>query len=56
MKAPWLGLALGAVLKRGRGESRQTSGVEELASEETSYAPLCERVLLPMSKIVVVLP
>ena len=56
MKAPWLGLARGAVLKRGRGESRQISGVEELASEETSYAPLCERVLLPMSKIVVVLP
>ena len=55
-KAPWLVLALGAVLKRGRGESRQISGVEELASEETSYAPLCERALHPMSKIVVVLP
>ena len=56
MKALWLGLARGGVLKRGRGESRQISGVEELASEETSYAPLCERVLLPMSKIAVVLP
>ena len=56
MKAPWLVLARGEVLRMGRGESRQISGVEELASEETSYAPLCERVLLPMSKIVVVLP
>ena len=56
MKALWLVLARDAVLRRGRGESQQISGVEELASEETSYAPLCERVLLPMSKIVVVLP
>ena len=55
-KAPWLVPARGEVLMKGRGESRQISGVEELASEETSYAPLCERVLLPMSKIVVVLP
>ena len=31
VKAPWLGLALGAVMRMGRGESRQTSGVEELA-------------------------
>ena len=54
VKAPWLGLGRGAVL--GREESRLIFGVEELASEETSYAPLCERVLLPMSKIVVVLP
>ena len=56
MKAPWLVLARDAVLRRGRGESQQISGVEELASEETSCAPLCERVLLFMSKIVVVLP
>ena len=56
MKAPWLVPARGEVLMKGRGESRQISGGEELASEETSYAPLCERVLLPMSKIVVVLP
>ena len=56
MKAPWLVLARGGVSKMGRKESRQISGVEELASEETSCAPLCERVLLPMSKIVVVLP
>ena len=56
MKAPWLGLAPGGASKMAREESRQISGVEELASEETSYAPLCERVLLPMSKIVVVLP
>ena len=46
MKAPWLGLGRGAVL--GREESRLIFGVEELASEETSYAPLCERVLSPM--------
>ena len=56
VKAPWLGLAPGGVSKMAREESRQISGVEELASEETSYAPLCERVLSPMSKIVVVLP
>ena len=40
MKALWLGLARDYVLMRGREESRQISGVEELASEETSYAPL----------------
>ena len=39
MKALWLGLARDYVLMRGREESRQISGVEELASEETSYAP-----------------
>ena len=56
MKAPWLGLAPGGVSKMAREESRQISGVEELPSKGTSCAPICEMVLLLISKIVVFLP